>query len=74
MTPSEINALILWVRMNRERIGANTDELLKALDLAREFQCRRATGQPVRYTGVGPEAVTTVGPGPHGGPVTCKEH
>lgn len=69
MTPGEINALILWVRMNREHIGENTDDLLKALDLAREFQCRRATGQPMTYTGVGPEAATTVTLGAHVGGV-----
>lgn len=65
LTPTEINALIVWVRLNRDHIGDNADDLIKALDLAREYQCRRMTGQPVKFgeaqgVGVGPEAVVKV--------------
>lgn len=65
MTIQEINRLIVRVQSGESLSPEETDKLLVALQMAREFAARRSTGQPMKYgpaqgVGVGPEAAVKV--------------
>lgn len=66
VTIEQINAEIAWIRKNREHLAGHAARLIMICEQAREFEARRATGQPATYR--------AIGPGPHGGGFPCGEH